>query len=108
MECYSAPLALAVGQLILDVVHSVAGSGAVHAVLGTGELLTEGLVVLFLANGVYDNLLLVVGDLVDDELGLAVAPAEVLECGDALILDLDTAGKEGVNNGMRGNRERET
>lgn len=54
---------------------------------------------MFLANVVYDNLLLVVGNLVDDKLGLAVAPAEILVCGDTLILDLDTAGRESVNNG---------
>lgn len=87
--CECAPLALA-GELVLDVVDGVAGSGAVEAVLGAGELVAEDLVVLVVADGVYNNLLLVVCDLVDDVLGLAVAAAEVLVCGDALILDLDT------------------
>lgn len=87
-EC--GPLALA-GELVFDVVDSEARSRSVQAVLGLGELVAEDLVIrLVLADGVYDNLLLVVGDLVDDELGLAVAPAELLECGDALILDLDS------------------
>lgn len=92
-----APLALT-GQLVLDVVDCVAGSGTAHTVLGLGELITEDLVVLVLADGVYDDFLLVVGDLVDDVLGLSVAAAEVLEGSDAVILNLDTVGS--VNNGV--------
>jgi hypothetical protein len=44
-----APLALA-GQLVLDIVDCVAGSGAAQAVLGVGELVAEDLVVLVLAD----------------------------------------------------------
>jgi hypothetical protein len=84
------PLALA-GQLVFDVVDSEARSRSAQAVLGLGELVAENLVIrLVLADGVYDNLLLVVGDLVDDEIDLAVASAELLECEVALILDLDS------------------
>lgn len=43
------PLALA-GQLVLDIVDCVAGSGATQAVLGVGELVAEDLVVLVLAD----------------------------------------------------------
>lgn len=85
------PLALA-GNLVLDIVDSVTRGGAALAVLGIGELVAEDLVVLVLADGVYDDRLLVIGDLVDDVLGLAVAPAEVLEGSDAVILDLNTVG----------------
>lgn len=43
-----------------------------------------------MANLVDNDALLVVGDLVDDELGLAVAQTELVECSDALILNLNT------------------
>jgi hypothetical protein len=42
------------------------------------------------ANLVDNNALLVIGDLVDDEFGLAVAQTELVECSDALILNLNT------------------
>lgn len=43
-----------------------------------------------MANLVDNDALLVVGDLVDNELGLAVAQTELVECSDALILNLNT------------------
>jgi hypothetical protein len=62
------------------------------------------------ANLVDNNALLVIGDLVDDELGLAVAQTELVECSDALILNLNTiyrlsesrsgGGKEGGSGGF--------
>jgi hypothetical protein len=58
---------------------------------------------LVLADGVYENLLLVVGNLVDDILDLSVAAAEFLECGNALILDLNSVGGESTWDGKPGN-----
>jgi hypothetical protein len=43
-----------------------------------------------LRNLIDDDLLAVIGDLEDDELGLAAAHTEVVECCDAIIVDGDT------------------
>lgn len=44
-----------------------------------------------MTDSVDNNVLLVIGDLVDDVLGLALAQAELIECRQALILDGYTA-----------------
>jgi hypothetical protein len=59
-------------------------------------------------DGVDNNVLLVIGDLVDDVLGLALAETELVECRQALILDGDTANRN-INiksNGSGGNGEK--
>lgn len=97
-----APLALTTTKVILDIVDCVPGCRATLAVTGTVELGAEGLVVLVLANLIDDNLLLVIGDLEDNELGLAMAHAEVIECSDALILDGNTANRRSIREGSEG------
>lgn len=88
-----APLALTTTKIILNIVDRVPGCRAALAVTGTVKLGAEDLVVLVLANLIDNNLLLVIGDLEDDELGLAVAHAEIVECSDALILDGNTVNE---------------
>lgn len=87
----NAPLALTATKVVLDVVDSETGHGGAVGVLSRIELAAEDLVVLVVANLVDNNALLVIGDLVDDELGLALAQTELVECSDALILNLNTA-----------------
>jgi hypothetical protein len=87
------PLALTTAEVVLNVVDSVAGGRTALAVLGSSELLTENLVVLVVADGIDNNVLLVIGDLVDDVLGLALAETELVECRQALVLDGNTANR---------------
>lgn len=79
------PLALAAAQLILDIVDCVPRNRPAIAVLGFLQFGPKHLIVGFAGNLVDDDFLAVVGDLVDDELGLSAAQAEVIECSDALI-----------------------
>lgn len=44
-----------------------------------------------MTDSVDNDVLLVIGDLVDDVLGLALAQAELVECLQALVLDGDAA-----------------
>lgn len=83
------PLALS-WDLILDIVDSITRSWVALVIAGFAELGTEGFVVLFLRDVIKDDFLLVVGDLEDDELGLAVAHAELIVCVDAFVPDGDT------------------
>lgn len=89
-----APLALTAAEVVLNVVDGVPGSGTTLAVLGSSELLTENLVVLVMTDSVDNNVLLVIGDLVDDVLGLALAQTELVECRQALVLDGNTANRK--------------
>lgn len=84
------PLALTTSEFILDIVDGVPGSRAALGILGGLEFAPEHLVVWVLRDLIDDNLLAVVGDLEDDELGLSPAHAEVVECRDALIIDRDS------------------
>lgn len=58
-----------------------------------------------MTDGVDNNVLLVIGDLVDDVLGLALAETELVECRQALILDGDTANRN-INMKSNGNGEK--
>lgn len=91
------PLALTTAKLVLDIVDSVPGGRAALGVLGGLQLAPEDLVVGLGGDLVDDDLLAVVRDLEDDELGLPPAHAEVIEGGDALIVD----GDSGVQGGER-------
>ena len=86
-------LALAVGSVVLDVVDGVATANARVALavvaLGVDELLAESLVVVLAGLLLDDNLLVVIGDLVDDPLE-ALAELELVEGSDALGGDGDT------------------
>ena len=86
-------LALAVGSVVLDVVDGVATANAGVALaviaLGADELLAESLVVVLARLLLDDNLLVVIGDLVDDPLE-ALAELELVEGSDALGGDGDT------------------
>jgi hypothetical protein len=84
------PLALTASEFVLDIIDSVSGCGVTLVVLGGLELGPEHLVVWVLRDLVDDNLLAVVRDLEDDELGLSAAHAEIIECRDALIIDRDS------------------
>ena len=79
------PLALTTREFVLNVVDSIARGRVTLVIAGITELITEGFVVLFWGDVVEDDFLLVVGDLEDDELGLAVAHAELIECSEAFI-----------------------
>ena len=89
-------LALAVGSVVLDVVDGVTAANARVALavvaLGADELLAESLVVVLLGCLLDDNLLVVIGDLVDDPLE-ALAELELVEGRDALGCDGDTGGR---------------
>jgi hypothetical protein len=91
-----AALALAVGSIVLDVVDGVAAANAGVApavvALGADELLAESLVVILAGLLLDDNLLPVIGDLVDDPLE-ALAELELVEGSDALGSDGDTGGE---------------
>ena len=82
------PLAFAT-ELVLDIVDCVTGGRIAFAVLSSCKLVAEGFIVLFGGNFINDNLLLVIGDLEDDELRLlalaAAGHAEVVELGEAVI-----------------------
>ena len=88
------PLALAATEIELDVVDSITRSGVALVVTSGLEMRAEDLVVGVLRDLVDDDLLLVVGDLEDDELGLGrlatSAHAEFVECINALIGDGNT------------------
>lgn len=88
-------LALAVGSVVLDVVDGVATANAGVALavvaLGADELLAESLVVVLARLLLDDNLLVVIGDLVDHPLE-ALAELELVEGSDALGSDGDTVG----------------
>lgn len=99
------PFALTTAEVVLNVVDSVTGSGTALAILGSSELLPENLVVLVVTDGVDNNILLVIGDLEDDVLGLALAHTEVVECRQALVLDGNTANRN-INLEFRENCER--
>lgn len=92
---YIIPLALA-GKLVLDVVHSITRGSVTLVVAGRVELVAENLIVGLLRNLIKHDLLLVVGNLEDDELGLVAlavaAHAEVVECVEHILLDGDTNG----------------
>jgi hypothetical protein len=81
---------IARGEVVLEVVDGVAGTLALAAglVLGSGvdKLLTEGLPVLVCGCLLNNNLLEVVGELVDDVLVL-LAELQVIVGGDALLRD---------------------
>lgn len=88
-------LALTVGSVVLDVVNGVAATDALVALLvlalGVEQLLAERVVVV-VGRGLLDNNLLpVVGDLVDDPLG-ALAQLQVVEGSDALGDNGNTGG----------------
>lgn len=89
-------LALAVGSVVLDVVDSVTAANARVALavvaLSADELLAESLVVVLSGLVLDDNLLVVIGDLVDDPLE-ALAELELVEDSDALRCDGDTGGR---------------
>ena len=89
-------LALAVGSVVLDVVDGVTAADTRVALavvaLGADELLAESLVVVLLGCLLDDNLLVVIGDLVDDPLE-ALAELELVEGRDALGCDGDTGGR---------------
>jgi hypothetical protein len=84
------PHTIARGEVVLEVVDGVAGTLALAAglVLGSGvdKLLTEGLPVLVCGCLLNNNLLEVVGELVDDVLVL-LAELQVIVGGDALLRD---------------------
>lgn len=86
-------VALALTGVVLDVVDGVAATEALFALLvlalGGDELLAEGVVVVVGGGLLNDNLLPVVGDLVDDPLG-ALAQLQVVEGGDTLGSDGNT------------------
>lgn len=73
------------------------------AVSGVLEIGAEHLIVVVLADLIDDDVLLVVGDLVDDILDLALAQAKLVELGDAFILDRNTGDRISIN--MYGKRE---
>jgi len=81
---------IARGEVVLEVVDGVAGTLALTAglVLGSGvdKLLTKGLPVLVCGCLLNNNLLVVVGELVDDVLVL-LAELQVIVGGDALLRD---------------------
>lgn len=83
----------ALASVILDVVDGVAATDARVALpvvaLGVEQLLAELLVVVAGGGLLDDNLLPVVGDLVDDPLG-ALAQLQVVEGGDTLGSDGNT------------------
>lgn len=84
---------LALTGVVLDVVDGVAATDARVALpvvaLGVEQLLAELLVVVVGGGLLDDNLLPVVGDLVDDPLG-ALAQLQVVEGGDTLGSDGNT------------------
>lgn len=83
-------LALAVGSVVLDVVDGVTAANARVApavvALGADELLAECLVVVLLGCLLDDNLLVVIGELVDDVLVLLVK-LEVVESSYAFLVN---------------------
>lgn len=88
-------VALALTGVVLDIVDGVAATEALVALLvlalGGDELLAEGVVVVVGGGLLNDNLLPVVGDLVDDPLG-ALAQLQVVEGSDTLGSDGNTEG----------------
>lgn len=66
------PLALS-WNLVLNVVGGISGRRVSSSILGIGELCTENFPVGIVGNVVDNDSLLIVGDFVDDELGLAAA-----------------------------------
>lgn len=105
-------LALAAGSVVLDVVDGVTATNAFGTLavlaLGVDQLLAEGVVVGLGGGLLDDDLLVVIGELVDDPLG-ALAELEVVELLDALRSDGDTVRRVSIVGGpwlaLRGNRE---
>lgn len=96
-------LALAVGSIVLDVVDGVTAANArvtlAVVALGADELLAESLVVVLSGLVLDDNLLVVIGDLVDDPLE-ALTKLELVEDSDALGCDGDTGGEVLIAGGL--------
>lgn len=83
-------LALTTTEIVLDIISSVARRRVTIGILGRGQLLAEDFVIGFPALLLDNNLLHVIGDLVDHILDLSAAHAEFIECFNALIVDGDT------------------
>lgn len=92
---YIIPLALT-GKLILDVVDGITRGGVTLVVAGGFELVAENFIVGFLRGLIKNDLLLVFGDLEDNELGLVslgvAAHAEAVVSVKDILLDGDTNG----------------
>jgi len=82
-----ASLALSTSQLVFDIVDGVSWSGIALDITSIFELGAEDFIVWVGGNLLDDDVLAVVGDLVDDELGLSTTHAKVVEYSDALIVD---------------------
>jgi hypothetical protein len=85
------PLALTALELELYVV-----DGIRRAILAIGlflgdELFPESVIVWLVADFVHHNFLLIVGDLVDDVFGTAATEFQLVELGDAVRIDGETA-----------------
>lgn len=95
-------LALAARSIVLDVVDGVTAANALGALavlaLGVDQLLAEGIVVGLGGGLLDDDLLVVIGKLVDDPLG-ALAELEVVELLDALGSDGDTVRRASIAGG---------
>jgi hypothetical protein len=96
--CEDPPLTLSTSQLVFDIVDGVSWSGITLDITSIFELGAEYFIVWVGGNIVDDNVLAVIGDLVDDELGLSTAHAKVVECSDALILDSNSIFKVDISN----------
>lgn len=96
------PLALTATKVVLDIVDSVTGHGLALVILAVLKRSAEDLVVLLLANAVDNDGLLVIGDLEDDVLGLAMAHAEVVKLRDAVIGDRNSMGRMLIRRGDGG------
>jgi len=83
-------LALTTAQFILDIIDRISGSRMALGILYGLERGPECFVVGILRYFIDDNFPPVVGNLEDDELGLSPAHAEVIEGGDAFIIDCDS------------------
>lgn len=89
----------ALASIVLDIVDGVAATDTLDTLailaLGADQLLAEGFVVVIGGGLLDNNLLPVIGDLVDDPLG-ALAELEVVEGLDALGSDGDTGGRVSI------------
>lgn len=100
------PLALTATKIVLDIVDGVTGHGLAGVILAVLKRSAEDLVVLLLANAVDNDGLLVIGDLEDNVLGLAVAHAEVVKLRDAVIGDRNSMGRMLIRRGNGGSLAR--
>lgn len=91
-----APLALTTTEIVLDIISSVARRRVTIGILGRGQLLAEDFVIGFPALLLDNNLLHIIGDLVDHILDLSAAHAEFIECFNALIVDGDTVARVSI------------